>query len=163
MTIRVIKQQQPSFMIRFVNKSSGLRCARYLDIITQNLYLCDVKISDPRVMRAKSVIWSPWPVTSVTSPGTHDTGHKGTGEHVTQHNISLVIIRPQQIKRIIFVWKTRRKASQVTKWCAISLISSVAFPSNTEKGSPLCKSDVWLWLEDNWEQLSHFVNKDSNY
>ena len=48
-------QQQPSGMIRFVNKSSGLS---KLDIITQNLYSCDVKISDPRVMRAKAVIWS---------------------------------------------------------------------------------------------------------
>ena len=55
MTTKAIKQQQPSGIIRFVNKSSGLS---KLDIITQNLYLRDVKISDPCVMRASAVIWS---------------------------------------------------------------------------------------------------------
>ena len=59
MTIEPIKQQQPS-MIRFVNKSSGLRSI--FRNYNPKFVSLDVKISDPRVMRASAVIWSLRPV-----------------------------------------------------------------------------------------------------
>ena len=54
---KAIKQQQLS--MQWLDLTTNYQvCARYLDIITQNLYLRDVKISDPCVMRASAVIWS---------------------------------------------------------------------------------------------------------
>ena len=47
-------------MIRFVNKSSGLRSI--FRNYNPKFVSLDVKISDPRVMRASAVIWSLRPV-----------------------------------------------------------------------------------------------------